>query len=344
MQILKEKGHSVVAVVRPKDVLEQLCINSGLEYIRMQSRSSNGSIWSLAKSLIIRDIHIYRIIVKEKPDLLIGSDGSIARAGFLRGIPSFEWSEDDARAIKLYAFSSYTFFTQIISPLVADAWLWDSKKIGYAGYQKLAYLHPRYFSPDILIKQKYIAESTYFLLRFSALNAYHDLGMKGFEDNLVHELIQLLSSFGKVYISSEKELPSELKAFELRIDPVDMHHILAFATMLIGDSQSMSVEASILGVPSVRLSSFAGKLSVLEELEHKYGLTYGFLPSDPELMFNKVRELLALHGLRSLWNEKREKMLADKIDVTAFMVWFIENYPESRSIMKKNPDYQYRFK
>jgi len=37
-------------------------------------------------------------------------------------------------------------------------------------------------------------------------------------------------------------------------------------------------------------------------------------------------------------------MLADKIDVTAFFVWFIENYPDSAKIMKENPDYQYKFK
>jgi hypothetical protein len=37
-------------------------------------------------------------------------------------------------------------------------------------------------------------------------------------------------------------------------------------------------------------------------------------------------------------------MLRDKIDVTAFMVWFIENYPDSVNIMKENPEYQDRFR
>jgi hypothetical protein len=37
-------------------------------------------------------------------------------------------------------------------------------------------------------------------------------------------------------------------------------------------------------------------------------------------------------------------MLSKQIDVTAFLVWFIENYPESAQIMKKDPDYQLRFK
>jgi hypothetical protein len=37
-------------------------------------------------------------------------------------------------------------------------------------------------------------------------------------------------------------------------------------------------------------------------------------------------------------------MLLEKIDVTAFMVWLIKNYPESIKIMKKNPNYQLNFK
>jgi hypothetical protein len=54
--------------------------------------------------------------------------------------------------------------------------------------------------------------------------------------------------------------------------------------------------------------------------------------------------LLKTEKLDSLWKEKRNTMLKDKIDYTAFLIWFIENYPKSASIMKENPDYQYRFK
>jgi len=47
---------------------------------------------------------------------------------------------------------------------------------------------------------------------------------------------------------------------------------------------------------------------------------------------------------KQVFAKRKEIMLADKIDVTAFFVWFIENYPESAEIMKSNPDYQYKFK
>jgi hypothetical protein len=49
-------------------------------------------------------------------------------------------------------------------------------------------------------------------------------------------------------------------------------------------------------------------------------------------------------NLKEEWEIKRQKMLNDKIDMTAFLIWFAENYPESSAIMKENPAYQNQFK
>lgn len=117
-----------------------------------------------------------------------------------------------------------------------------------------------------------------------------------------------------------------------------------YATMLIGDSQTMTSEAAVIGTPAIRSNTFVGRISYLEEEEHKYNLTYGFLPTNSEAMFQKIDELLALPDLKATWQERRMKMLEDKIDVSAFFVWFIENYPESAKIIRENPDYQFRFR
>lgn len=100
----------------------------------------------------------------------------------------------------------------------------------------------------------------------------------------------------------------------------------------------------MLGVPSIRFSDIAGMISVLEELEKVYGLTFGIPTSAPERLFEKINELLSLSDLNREFENRRQRMLEDKIDITAFMVWFIENYPESVKIMKENPDYQNKFK
>ncbi|RLC47850.1 MAG: hypothetical protein DRH57_03280, partial [Candidatus Cloacimonadota bacterium] len=95
---------------------------------------------------------------------------------------------------------------------------------------------------------------------------------------------------------------------------------------------------AVLGTPAIRCNDFVGRISYLEEQEHKYGLTYGFKPNQFDNMVKKITELLNTPNLKQEWQKRRQKMLSEKIDVTAFMVWFVENYPESVKIMKENPD------
>ena len=77
-----------------------------------------------------------------------------------------------------------------------------------------------------------------------------------------------------------------------------------------------------------------------------YGLVDVF--SDPktgeEEGMKRALELLKDSNLKNDARKRRRKLLNDKIDVTAFMVWFIENYPESFEEIKENPEIQYRFR
>ena len=123
-----------------------------------------------------------------------------------------------------------------------------------------------------------------------------------------------------------------------------MHHILAGSEIFICDSQSMSVEAAMLGVPSIRYSSFVGRISVLEELEKKYRLTFGVNVGDEEGLLLLVKSILNNLDYKSKFQVRKEKMLEDKIDVSSFLVWFILNYPESKEVLKIDPNFQYTFK
>ena len=65
-----------------------------------------------------------------------------------------------------------------------------------------------------------------------------------------------------------------------------------------------------------------------DDEEEKYGLVFNYTASvaDQEKSIQKGIELLKRKDLKKEWKEKSERMLADKIDVTAFLVWFFENY------------------
>ena len=332
---LQHDGHEVVVVIRPKDVLEDLCRNAGMNCYKVKERPRKGGLIGLGLSLAEKIWDVWRIARREKPDLLVGSDGVLAVVGKLIRKPSFEWFEDDVSVIKLYARLFFPLYTNVVSPSVCDAGKWAYKQIVYPGYQKLAYLHPNRFTPERKVVEKYFPlDKPYFLVRFSQLSAHHDQGVHGFTTETAQKVLEMLSPFGTVYLTSEKDLPSQFEPYRLRIDPLDIHHILSFAQLYIGDSQSMAVEACMLGTPALRFNDFVGekKISVLEELEHKYGLTCAIHSTQPDRLYQIIEEWLAMPNLKEEWHKRRDKMLSEKIDVTAFYTWVLEGLPQTRDV------------
>ena len=344
---LMDDGHKVFILIKTKDILEDLLKQSGLPYYNILQEAHRKNKLGILWDMFVRDWRMLRFVRKNKINLLTGSTVEVAQVGWLTRKYRINTGEDDMRIVPLFQKMAGPFIQTILSPVTCDNWKLEPKSVKYKGYHKLAYLHPNQFIPDNGVVEKYFStERPYFILRFAQLKAYHDIEAKarGINTEIAQHLIDLLLPYGDVYITSERELEPQFEKYRLNINPLDIHHVLAFAKLYIGDSQSMSVEAAMLGTPSLRFNDFAGKIGVLEELEHKYELTLGISSSEPQRLYDKVQELLEMPNLREVFQERRQKMLSDKIDVTAFFTWFIENYPESRNIMKENPDYQHRFK
>jgi len=153
----------------------------------------------------------------------------------------------------------------------------------------------------------------------------------------------------RIYITSERPLEPQFEKYRIKINPLDMHHVMAFASLYIGDSQTMAAEAGVLGVPFVRFNDFVGRIGYLRELEDKYELGYGIhasvlpvdspirrtdgslQPSGVEELYKRVEALVAMPSeqRRKVWAERRTQMLSDKIDCAKFLTYFIENYPQS---------------
>jgi uncharacterized protein len=348
--LLLEDGHEAVFVIKNKDILADLLESEKVQYHMLtQKRVGHNKISVLAKGLVdimIQDWNLLRFSRKFKPDLMIGTDFSITHVGKVMGIKSLVFNEDDFDVNKLFCRLAYPFATSIISPFVCDVGKYNHKKIGYGGYQKLAYLHPNRFKPDIHVVRKYIrTDKKFFLIRLVRFAAGHDIEMNhsGISTRLLGNLVSLLESFGDVYITSESKIPAALQKYTLRIDPKDIHHLLAFAELFIADSQSMIVEAAMLGTPCVRFNSFVGRISVLEELQEKYNLAIGIHVNEPEALMRQVSELLRVNSLKHVYQKRREKMLADKIDLTAFVVWLIEHYEQLDLKANGAADFQEEF-
>lgn len=344
IHILKQKGWEVKILIKTKDVLESLVKDSGFQYENILQQGRGNNPFSILLALVKRDLKLWRIVRRFRPFLMIGTDPSIAHVGWMMRIPAITIVEDDHTVIKNLVRTTYPFTKHILCPEVCTVGNFKHKKISYPGYMKLGYLHPSVFQPEPEIPVKYSLPAKFVLIRLSALNAYHDVGIGGLNRDLINRIIETCETSGyAIRISAEFEPGNEYDKYLLKIETRDMHHVLSFASILISDSQSMSVEAAMLGIPSIRYSGFAGRISVLEELEHQYNLTFGIPVGQMVKLFNKIDDLLQMDQLKEEFQDRRKKMLSEKIKLTDFLVWFITNYPDSVHILKTQPGFQEKF-
>lgn len=326
MRFLKNEHVPFIIATRDKEVTNTLISHDGFGF---HSLSSPGKgLLAMGKELIVRDLSIFGLHRKHKFTHAFGTSVSIAHLSMVSKVKSYNFNEDDDDVVPLYTKITYPFSTKIINPDCLNYKKWKNKRVLHSSYHELAYLHPNNFTPDINIIKSYdLQPKKYVIIRLSALAAHHDVGMKGISKDLLAKIKTLLKDYT---IIESSELATQYK-----VKPWDMHHILAFAKMIISDSQTMTIEGAVLGIPALRINTFIDKSTVIAELENKYKLAYGFYPNDENSIVSTIAYLTQNHQIYSLWQEKLKIMLNDKID---FNQWMISYYINE---IKNNTKLQY---
>lgn len=341
---LISNGHSVEILITSKDVLEDLIKSEGWVYTNIfpeGRKFKNISPYISAGINFFRTIYrLLKYVKNKKYDLLI-TDDLLVYVGKFKRIPSIAFTDDDIHVVKQFSLilksSDY-----ILAPRITDLGRFSNKKISFEGYKELAYLHPNQFSP-LTTGIEDIIKDDFFILRLVSLTAYHDVGKSGITKEKAQKIIKLLKKHGKVYISAERELSPELEKYRLKIEPHQLKDVLAKAKMYIGDSQTMSSEAAILGVPSFRFNDFVGKIGVMDEKDEKYNLSKSYKTNEFEKLMIDLEK--ALKGGSFFKNIKinQQRMLSEKVDLTNFMVWLFESFPSSIETIKNTDNYQKKF-
>jgi len=345
IKYLKEHGHTVDILINSKDVLEDLLKEENWEYTNLfpEGRKIRG-----LHVYIAAIINIFRTLIKllkytkgKKYDLFIGDLLTIL--GRIKRVPSLYPTDDVIKQVPEQSIFLLT-CNHIIAPTITNLGYFNKKKIYYDGYKALAYLHPNIFTPSKEKIDEFFLNKRMFVIRCTGFGATHDLGRRGIDDIALTKIVEILKIKGEVIISSERKLPEHLKKFEYKGKKNDIFHYIAFADIFIGDSVSMCTEAALLGTPVVEYDDYWHEMEQLLELKYKYKLIELFQPPDYEAMLNKVIEIINNPDYKKECKIRSEKFLEEKIDVNSFLIWFMENYPNSYMEYKKNPFIQYNFK
>lgn len=335
-------GHDVKITARNKEVTLALLQAYGLEY------ENRGEIYTgmlnKAFGMIKIDLKLFQIARKFKPDILIGVHNPyVAHVGAILRKPVIIFT--DTENVKIASLLTYPFVHAILTPTYFLEHIDPKKHIKIKGFKEIAYLHPKYFTPDprVLEDLGLSPDERFIILRFISWGASHDTDLHGIEKGAEKELIRKLSRYGKIFITSEKPLDEKLEPYRLNVPPEKIHSLLYYAQLYIGEGGTMATESAILGTPSIHIESAAdGQASGeicgnFHELRDKYDLFYFYATQDAAL--NKAIEILENPHSKKEWHEKQQKLWSDVIDVTAWMTDFIERYPESfYQYKKENPE------
>jgi predicted glycosyltransferase len=339
IRIWQEHGHQVAVTARDKEIATELLHLYGIEHTVLSGIGK--SKLSLLSELVERDYKLWRFCRKFKPDILTGIGAIFAsHVGFFLRKPAIVWT-DTEHAILINNFA-LPFCSCICTPQSFCRDL-GKKHLRYAGFHDLAYLHPDNFTPDkSVLKELSVSEGQKFvIMRFVRWQASHDIGHRGLSDEMKIKAVEEISKYAKIFISSEVPLNDFFEKYRIKISPERMHHVLYYSWMYFGESGTMASESAVLGTPAVNVATSAVLIGVFKEME-KAGLM--FVQPDEHRALEKGLELIRNDKVKLQTQELAKKMICNKINVADFVVWFIENYPESERILRKEPDYQYKFR
>lgn len=342
IRLLREKGHDIIITARDRYPVFPLLDAYNEKYYN-RGKGSDHVIGKLLY-IAVANARLLKIALKTRPHLFLSFGTPYPNhIAWLTRKPGINF-QDTENATLMFAITK-PFASVYCTPRCFQKDLGE-KHIRFDGYMESTYLHPNYFTPNQSIYQllKIPPHEKYIILRFVSWKASHDIGHRGISLEMKRKLVKQLSSYGSVFISSEAPLPQDLLPYSLRIPPQRMHDALAFASLLYGESATMASECAMLGTPSIYLDNNGRGYTTEEEKKYRLVFNYNESEEHQEKSLQKAMELLANNQLHAEMQLRRQKMLEDTIDVTAFMTWFIENYPQSRAKMKEDPHFQSTFK
>lgn len=325
----KDAGHAVVVAIRNRGIVTQLLQAYGIEHQIVSEVKT--SFLGLLYELVEHDWGIAQMAVRHRVDVLIGTSVCITHVGLLLRRPSLIFNEDDKHYLHAWALLAYPFASAIVTPFS----LTDPKTPKYLVHRslhELAYLHPDHFTPDphVLTELGVMEGDLFFIVRFVALQAHHDFNHRGLSLEQRTRLITFLETKGRVFVSDEALSPEDQNKYRLPIHPSRIHHAMYFATLMVGDSQTMAVEAATLGTLAVRCNTFVHECSIINELHERYGLILNYHPQDFDQLLNDLQRLLDNpEQVVQKAKTSRQRLLQDKGNFACFIERVVVEYDQN---------------
>ena len=316
---LERGGHEVHVFARENDLAVPLLRAYDIDHEVLAGPQR--SLLGLAAVQFSYELRLLRRARRIDPDVMTAIGGvAVSHVAPLVGARSVVFIDNEG----ITSHRLMTPFADVVATPANHEADYGATHLRYDGFQELAYLHPDRFepAPDRLLEHGVDPEERYFFLRFKTWDALHDVGEAGLTPSTKRELVSMLDELGTVYISSSEPLPPDLREHRSPVPPTLVHDLCYHADLYAGDSGTMATEAALLGTPAVRLQSFAADadsdMSNFVRLEAEYDLLRS--TADEREAIDIVRELATDPDATARWSRRRDRLLAETVDVTPYVV------------------------
>ena len=337
---LLEQGHDVFWLTTPKDIATNLLDRYAIPYQLLHKPGKNlfSKIWTLIRNVL----RVLLCLKKYKIDIAVTRTCPYTTiAAKLYGVKHIILSDTEHAAEKIKIFSDKA--DAVLVPNCFGSQL-RKDELRFPGNIELFYLHSNRFHPTSVWNLLNVPVNTrYVIVRFVKWDAWHDTELVGgFTLEQKRELVARLAKHLRVFISSETELPADLEPYRIQIPIERMHDVQASAALFVGESATMASESVVLGTPAIYIDE-VGRGYTDEEAREELLWMYRPIPNkaalnanEPDWISGGVEECIAMAEQlasplfdRASYAKRHKAWLAGKIDCTAFLTWFIENYPAS---------------
>lgn len=309
-----DEGYEIKVFATSKDISLDLLDNFGIEYEAPYTPPKRKFVLNQQPVLTYE---LYKMTRDFQPDVITSVGGTsashVSTITNSKSVVFYDTEHATAQNTITYPFSDV-----IVTPSCYQDDL-GSKQVRYDGYQELAYLHPNRFTPDPSILRDIDAEENdrLVIMRLVSWDAVHDIGDSGFSN--VHSAVTRLEEAGaRVLITSEDSLPEGLVRCRIDVSPERIHDLMYYSDLFIGESATMATESAVLGTPGVFVST--SRRGYTDELEQRYGLVYNFSEEDRQQKALRKAETILQEYNPKEWEQRRQKMLSDKIDTTEIII------------------------
>lgn len=263
---------------------------------------------------IKRVMDLIRFLKSVDVDVVVGFGSFyIAQAAQIISKPSVIFYDDIEYPLVYYP-SKYSSSKFIIPSFINDS---GKNVIKFDGFKELAYLHPRYFSPDEDLIKKYDlkADNYVFLRTVGAVS----LNVKNHSLPL-NNLLECLKDYDlKIILSLEdKSLIEKIDRTSVIIleEPIDdIHSLIGYAALLISSGDTMAREGCLVGTPSIYIGGRNMKVNT-ELINNKYM----FQCSSKHEIVSTINEILKSSMKNEMRREVENRINNHWSDVTEIII------------------------